>query len=66
MPTILTDEEDGDFEKERDDDDMEAPLADLEEMKKERAEEQLGKTKNKSEGRTNLKARLIPSLSAVL
>jgi protein CWC15 len=43
----LTDEEDEDFEEESDDDDTAALLAELEKIKKERAEEQARKVKSK-------------------
>ena len=45
MVTVFTDKEDGDVKEERDDDETEALLADLEETKKERAEDQPGRNK---------------------
>lgn len=47
MVTIFTDKEDGDFEEERDDNETEALLEDLEETKKERAEDRPGRNKNR-------------------
>lgn len=47
MVTVFTGKEEGDVKEERDDDETEAFLADLEETKKERAEDQPGRNKNR-------------------